>query len=151
MHGLAVTNILKFSIRFLTQFSAYIWGKTSALSFNFNFSFNHGPDFKQWSNACTYPRLGILESQGTRSLRDQLIWEIRLLHDVFTHVVDPTMWSNINRWVKNIRDFFWEEGFCLLEFFLGGWVGVGRGRIMGLFVLLLLAFCRFVVVVVEVF
>lgn len=31
-------------------------------------------------------------------------------------------------------------------------MGVGRGRIMGLFVLLLLAFCRFVaVVVVEVF
>lgn len=36
-----------------------------------------------------HPRLGILESKGTRGLRDQLVREIRLFHDVLTNVVDP--------------------------------------------------------------
>lgn len=99
-HDLAITNIFNSSIRltFLTQSSALIWGKTSALR----------QRIRSWflEMKYTYPRLGILESKGTRGLRDQLVREIRLFHDVLTNVVDPTVWSNINIWGQQNRDFF---------------------------------------------
>lgn len=108
-HDLAITNIFNSSIRltFLTQSSALIWGKTQLWGRELELKVgNLQPRSWFLEMKYTYPRLGILESQGTRGLRDQLVREICLFHDVFTNVVDPTVWSNINIWGQQNRDFF---------------------------------------------